>query len=188
MMTNFIRTNSTVNEHGWDEPVLVKPFSCDGEETFMDATHRTKGVLRIYPATEEIEINIVSGCDPHVIDIVLFLLNDKEIKLLIKNYFRKGRKKPFSIRRSVGQSGREDVYINFPDKSGLIVNGRHLMHISCFGKISGIKKMYIGDFWEMIAECIKSKDSALNSYAPFTTCKYEKPYFATEIKTGVTRI
>lgn len=179
-----IRANATDK---FDNLVLVKPFTIDGESSWTDTTRRTKGVLRIYPETEEIEVKIVSGCDPNVTDLLAFIVADKEVTTLIRYYFQKGRKIPFSIRHSFGQSGREDVYINFTDETGLIVDGRHLLHVSCFGKVSGIKKMYIGDFWEMLMESIKNSDSFINHYRN-TTAKYVKPYFAENARTEVTRV
>ena len=139
-MLNFIKTNATEINTSGEEPVLVKPFEINGEESFMEPTRRTKGVLRIYPDSGEIEVGILHGCDPKVVDLLEFVVADKDVILLIKNYFQKGRKRAYSIRHSFGQSGREDIYINFPDKTGLIVDGKHLLHVSCFGKVSGIKK------------------------------------------------
>ena len=186
-MLNFIKTNTTeINKYEQEEPVLVKPFEINGEESFMEPTRRTKGVLRIYPDSEEIEVGILHGCDPNVVDLLAFVVADKDVTLLIKNYFQKGRKRAYSIRHSFGQSGREDIYINFPDKTGLIVDGKHLLHVSCFGKVSGIKKMYIGDFWEMLMESIENPNSFISRYRN-TTAKYVKPYFAENIKTKVSR-
>lgn len=186
-MLNFIKTNAAeINKYEWEEPVLVKPFEIDGEESFMEPTRRTKGVLRICPGSEEIEVGILHGCNPDVVDLLAFVVADKDVALLIKNYFQKGRKRAYSIRHSFGQSGREDIYINFPDKTGLIVDDKHLLHVSCFGKVSGIKKMYIGDFWEMLMESIENSDSFISQYRN-TTAKYVKPYFAENIKTKVSR-
>lgn len=183
-----IRTNATTtNNDGFEVGVLVKPFSCEGKETWCDSAKRTQGALRIYPESEEIEVSIFNGCDPFVSDVLCFALKDKDVQTLVKYYQQKGRKHPYSIRHAFGQSGREDIYINFPDKTGLIVKGKHLLHISCFGKISGIKKMYIGDLVEMLAEGILNKSSFISQNFR-CTCKYEKPYFAEEVKTGATKL
>lgn len=186
-MLNFIKTNATeINKYEWEEPVLVKPFEINGKESFMEPARRTKCVLRIYPGSEEIEVGILHGCDPDVVDLLAFVVADKDVTLLIKNYFQKGRKKLYSIRHSFGQSGSEDIYINFPDKTGLIVDGKHLLHVSCFGKVSGIKKMYIGDLWEMLMESIENPDSFISHYRN-TTAQYVKPYFAENVKIEVSR-
>lgn len=186
-MLNFIKTNATeINKYEQEEPVLVKPFEINGEESFMEPTRRTKGALRIYPDSEEIEVGILHGCDPNVVDLLAFVVADKDVTLLIKNYFQKGRKRAYSIRHSFGQSGREDIYINFPDKTGLIVDGKHLLHVSCFGKAHEIKKIYVGDFWEMLMESTENSDSFISQYGN-TTAKYVKPYFAENIKAGVSR-
>jgi hypothetical protein len=183
-----IRTNATTtNNDGFEVGVLVKPFSCEGKETWCDSAKRTQGALRIYPESEEIEVSIFNGCDPFVNDILCFVLKDRDIQMLIRNYYQKGRKHPYSIRHSFGQSGREDIYINFPDKTGLIVKGKHLLHISCFGKISGIKKIYIGDFMEMFAEGMQNESSFMSHNFCYT-CKYEKPYFAKDATVKVSRL
>lgn len=186
-MNNFRSNTTATNKYGFEENILIKPFSCEGKETWSDSVKRTQGVLRIYPEDEEIEVNIINGCDPFVSDILCFVLKDKDVQILVKYYQQKGRKHPYSIRHAFGQSGREDIYINFPDKTGLIVKGKHLLHISCFGKISGIKKMYIGDFVEMLAEGILNKSSFISQNFR-CTCKYEKPYFAEEVKTKATKL
>lgn len=176
-----MRTNATVN---WDD-VLVKPFRCNGEESWCEVTRPTKGVLRIYPETMEIELNINKGCDPYIGDILDFLLKDKDVRMLIHMYQQKGRVRPFSIRCTGGISGREDYYINFLDKSGLVIDGKHLLHISCYGKIANIKKMYIGDFVELFANFTKYSGFRLVD----TSCKYEKPYFSDgEVTTKISKI
>ena len=87
-MLNFIKTNTTeINKYEQEEPALVKPFEINGEESFMEPTRRTKGVLRIYPDSEEIEVGILHGCDPNAVDLLAFVIADKDVKLLIKNYF-----------------------------------------------------------------------------------------------------
>lgn len=175
----IMRTNAVVN----DTLVLVKPFVCEGEATWCDATRPTKGALRIYPESQEIEVCIYKGCDPCVGDLVNFVLMDKDVQMLIHVYQKKGRVKPYAMRMSSGSSGREDYYINFTDNLGLIISGKHLLHVSCYGKCSGLKKMYIGDFCELVA---KFNDNS-NFCQQNTSCKYVKPYFA-EARVAVSKI
>ena len=175
-----MKTNTTLN----GAPVLVKPFLCKGEETWCNSTRPTKGVLRIYPETAELEVCINEGCDPYAGDIVNFVLGDKDVRTLIHMYQQKGRVKPYAMRFSTGISGREDYFINFPDSAGLIVSGKHLLHISCYGKVAGVRKMYIGDFVELVAKFYENSSFC----SDFTTGKYVKPYFAEDVKTEVTKI
>lgn len=170
-----MKTNSTVKnkQYGWDEDVLVKPFRCSGKEVWHEVTRPTKGILILYPETMQIEVEIVSGCHPEVGDIFNFLLKDKDVQTLIHMYQQKGRVIPFSI----NCTGRSDNYfINFTDKTGLIIKRKHLLHVSYYDKIAEIKKMYIGDFCEVLAYMKKNHAFELAT----TSCKYEKPYFADE--------
>lgn len=176
-----MRTNTIIGKCN----VLVKPFICNGEETWCDAKYKTKGVLRIYPETMELEMKIIKGVSPYIGDIFRFLLNDKDVRMLIHMYQKKGRVKPFSMRFSSGMSGREDYYINFPDDSWLITSGKHLLHISCYGKIDGIRKMYIGDFVEAFACFCKKSDFGINYN---TSCRYTKPFFASDETITVSKI
>lgn len=166
--------------------IVIKPFTIKGE-AYWNLTNepkkRSKGVLRIFPETLEIEVQMLSGCDPLACDLINFIVNDKDVRLLILAYQQIGRVKPYAINVSQGMSGREDIYINFYDRYGLEVEGKHLMHITCAGKMNEIKKMYIGDFAEAIYAydfCLKKKK---------TTAKYIKPYFAPEyVSTGAHKI
>lgn len=132
------------------EGIVMKPFAIKGEGYWNEAKKLSKGVLRIFPETLEIEVQMLSGCDPLACDLINFIVNDKDVRLLILAYQQIGRIKPYAIRISQGMSGREDIYINFYDKYGLEVGGKHLLHITCAGKMNEIKKMYIGDFAEAV--------------------------------------
>lgn len=158
--------------------IIMKPFEMEGAGYWNDPKGVTKGVLRIFPVTMEIEVEMFSGCNPLASDLFNFIIKDKDVRLLIRQYQQSGRKIPYAINISSGMSGREDVYINFYDKYGLEICGKHLLHISCAGKTGGIKRMYIGDFAEAVyAYGIGEK----------TTARYIKPYFA-EAYTDVHRI
>ena len=168
------------------EEQIVKSFIFDGEESWCYSSRPTKGALVVYPETMEISVSIFKGMQPYFADIINFMLQDKDVRLLIHQYQQKGRKKPFSMRYSKGVSGREDIFINFIDEeTKLVVDGKHLLHISCFGKISGIQRMYIGDFVEMV--------SAIWQHSNFdtdcgTSCRYVKPYFACDASVEVSKI
>lgn len=160
------------------ENMIMKPFVIEGVGYWNEAKRMSRGVLRIFPTTMEIEVEIFSGCNPLASDLIKFIIMDKDIRFMIRQYQQIGRKKPYAINISSGMSGREDIYINFYDKYGLEIYGKHLLHVSCAGKIDWIKRMYVGDFAEAVyAYGIGEK----------TTARYIKPYFA-EAYTDVHRI
>ena len=173
-----------------EDTKVVKSFVCRGEESWCRRNSRlTLGALIIYPDTMEISVSIFKGVQPYFSDIIKFMLQDKDVRLLIHQYQQKGRKKLFSMRCSKGLSGREDYYINFPDEeTRLVIDGKHLLHISCFGKISGIQKMYIGDFVELVSCICKNTDFMLLTRKQKNVCKYVKPYFAYDASTEVSKI
>lgn len=163
---------------------LVKPFSIENGGGWCRSDRRSKGVLTLHPDTLEIECHTVSGGDPNFWDLINFIMADKDIRLMVKIYQQKGRTLPYYMRVREGMSGCVDVWINFVDpKTGLQTEGKYLGGYSCFEKTAGIRRLYIGDFVEMIAEL---------GYARFdhheTSAKYEKPYFASEFGTAVSKL
>lgn len=153
----------------FNETIIMKPFIIEGVSTWSDSVGKCNGVLRIFPETMEIEVKLFSGSDPNASDLMKFVINDKDVKLMLRKYYQKGRKDRYAVNISRGMSGREDVYINYYDEYGLQIRGKHLFHISCFEKLGYVKKMYIGDFAE-----------GVYAYRPRdikTTGRYVKPYF-----------
>ena len=149
---------------------ILKPFEIDGVSTWVNAKRRTLCVLRVFKDEMSLEVETLKGCDPNVADLINFVLSDKDVKLLIRQYQQSKRVVPFAINGTTGMSGRVDIYINFYDKYGLQTSGKHLMHVSCYGKVERIKKIYIGDFVEMVYEC--------NFPRYKSSGKYIKPYLA----------
>lgn len=175
MAKEIIKTNAIDNR---EHKVLVKPFSCDAISWDTEAytERRTQGVLRIFPETMQIEIVINKGCLPFAEDIFAFLLKDKDVRVLIRLYQLKGwRVRQYTMSYNFNLHGSEDFYINFVDDTELIIDRKHLLHISNYGKIKGIKKMYIGDFVELIAKY--KEENEFNIARAITSCKYEKPHF-----------
>ena len=80
------------------EEQIVKSFIFDGEESWCCSSRPTKGALVVYPDTMEISVSIFKGMQPYFADIINFMLQDKDVRLLIHQYQQKGRKKQFSIR------------------------------------------------------------------------------------------
>lgn len=120
--------------------VILKPFEINGSSTWVDAKRRTMCVLRIFPYEMSLEVEVFKGCDPDVSDMINFILNDSDVRLMIRWYQQRTRKDPFAINISTGMSGRRDIFINFYDNYGLQVKGKRLLHISCYDKISEVKK------------------------------------------------
>lgn len=150
--------------------VILKPFEIDGVESWTKVSRRTLCVLRVFPNDKALEVEVLKGCDPNVGDLINFVLSDKDVRLLIRQYQQSKRVIPFAINGTTGMSGRVDVFINFYDRYGLQTSGKHLLHVSCYGKVERIKKIYIGDFVEMIYEC--------NFPRYKSSGKYIKPYLA----------
>ena len=98
------------------ENFVMKPFEIDGESSWCEAKRRSKGVLRIWPDEKTIEVKMLSGCDPWYKDLLNFVLADKDVRRLIRNYQNSSRIERYAINISSGMSGRQDVYINFYDE------------------------------------------------------------------------
>jgi hypothetical protein len=154
------------------ENFVMKPFEIDGESSWCEAKRRSKGVLRIWPEEKTIEVKMLSGCDPWYKDLLNFVLADKDVRRLIRNYQNSSRIERYAINISSGMSGRQDVYINFYDEYGLQIRGKHLLHISCCDKLWGIPKIYVGDLVEAMY--------TMNVQPGKTTAKYVKPYLEPE--------
>ena len=120
-----LNRNATV-----DTTALCKTFSGNGEESWCEAARPTTGCLYIYPEESAIELRLFSGCDPHVDDIITFVLRDKDVREMLARYYQKGRKDRYSMRWRCGMSGCEDIYINFVDGHGLVMSGKHLVHVT----------------------------------------------------------
>ena len=154
------------------ENFIMKTFEIDGESSWCEAKRRSKGVLRIWPEEKSIEVKILSGCDPLYKDLLSFVLSDRDVRRLIRNYQNSERVEKYAINVTSGMSGRQDVYINFYDEYGLQVRGKHLLHISCCDKLWGISKIYVGDLVEAMYEMRIAPGK--------TTAKYVKPYLEPE--------
>ena len=150
--------------------VILKPFEIDGVESWTKVSRRTLCVLRVFPDEMSFEVAVLKGCNPNVHDLINFVLSDKDVRLLIRKYQQSKRVLPFAINGTAGMSGRVDVFIDFYDEYGMQVSSKHLLHVSCYGKVDRIKKMYVGDFVEMV--------HAGNFPRFKSSGKYIKPYLA----------
>ena len=173
LLKNFKAVKKRQKEKKMRNEFIMKPFEIDGSSSWCEAKRRSKGVLRIWPESQTIEVEMFAGCDPYYLDMLNFVLADKDVRRLIRNYQKSSRIERYAINVATGMSGRQDVYINFYDKYGLQIRGKHLLHVSCYDKLWGIKKIYVGDLVEAIY--------AMNVQpGEKTTAKYIKPYLEPE--------
>ena len=128
---------------------IIKMVAFDTESDWTNST-KGKGLIKIDKEHQTLSFETISGALPYWGDVYLFLLSDKDIRKMVLEYQRTKRHERYEIRQAVGMSGKEDWYINFFDEEGIQLRGRHLLHISCFGKVNKVPNMYIGDFVEMI--------------------------------------
>lgn len=170
--SSIFKGDKAQKEKNMRENFIMKTFEIDGESSWCEAKRRSKGVLRIWPEEKSIEVKILSGCDPLYKDLLSFVLSDRDVRRLIRNYQNSERVEKYAINVTSGMSGRQDVYINFYDEYGLQVRGKHLLHISCCDKLWGIPKIYVGDLVEAMY--------AMNIKSGKTTAKYVKPYLEPE--------
>lgn len=133
-----------------EENPIIKLFTIEGESTWVKAKRRTKCVLRIWPESMNLEVEVLKGVSPYKDDLVSFILKDKDVRLLVRKYQQKGRIRPYSMNVQTGMSGCSTVYINYTDEYGLNVEGKRLLHVSCYDKLDGLGKMYVGDFVEAV--------------------------------------
>lgn len=166
---------------------LCKTFSGDADINAAGKKYyHVHGCLYLYKNTHEIAVEVFKGCDPEIESLIPFILADKDVQEMVRGYYQHGRRDLYSMRYSTGMSGREDIFINFPSKTGqgVITGGKHLMHVSCYDKVCEIKKMYIGDF----VECIHTLMEHGHDFSKKSDYVYTKPYFAFDATTDVHRI
>lgn len=180
------------------ESKIIKPFK------WKDPDNRIgSGILIIDTGEKTIDVSIVSELAPYATDIIYFLLSDRHVRKMIRDYQKGFRKKFYKMNKTVGMSGRKDYYINFyqvfepeelpeDERYGIQIRGKRLLHISCAGKINyGGIKMYIGDFVELVAymqqngelENMNKKDLKQKC-----NCWHEVGYFADDVTRKVSQI
>lgn len=176
-----------------DECKLIKNFEMTVEGTWKD-TRKSKCALVIDEKRMTIDICHLSGSAPSAFSVILFLLQDKDVRKMIRLYQqRKKRKLPYKIRATKGMSGAENFYINFYNDYGIYIEGKKLLHISCFGKLNeGFPEMYIGDFVELISFFEIHRESLQDKYRKkilkMSGCRYIKTYTCFDASTNISRI
>lgn len=155
---------------------VEKPFSFISPATWGKET-KGFGVLVLDEDNMTIEVRLLKGGDADLYELIDFLLFDKDVRRLVKKYQQIGRKRPYATRTREGMSGCKDFFINFVDEeTSLVVGGKRLLHASCFNKVEGIGRMYIGDFAELCYEVMHSTDFL--KCPCYSSCRYVKPHKA----------
>lgn len=175
--------------------VVLKPFCYTSEPCGISSSWNEKGVGTLILDTNcnTIDVDIVSGPAPYYADVILFLLADKDVRLMIRSYQQEKRSELFSVRISYGNLCRRDIYINYYNKYGLQTGGKRLLYVSCYGKLNkGWNKMWVGDFVEMVPHILgESTMSRLNDpgyIRHFSECHYIKGYFDDSATRSVSKI
>lgn len=176
-----------------EDGMIVKPFYYYSTTIYGKDSRGTAAII-IDQCNRTVDIDLTAGAMPFARDVILFLLSDKDVRLLIRKYQQGKRHELFSIRVSAGFSGRHDIYINYYNKHGLQTGGKKLLHVSQYGKLNeGWRKMYIGDFVEMIASLMEQSNSDYDLSNPkrllsLSGCQYIKGYFCDSAACDVSKI
>lgn len=177
---------------------VVKPFRYTSlnwasmSEYYNDKGH---GAIVIDTCDNTIDVDILSGPDPYVRDIILFLLSDKDVRLMIRKYQQsRKRDRNYALRASTGSSGRQDIYINYYNSLGLQTGGKKLLHKSCFDKLNeGWIKMQVGDFVELVAFLMEQSEAEYDlkdarQLRKLSGCRYVRGYFCDDATQSVSKI
>lgn len=162
-------------------------------ETLSGNTRKSYGVLHINRFKKS--INFVSFKDPapKVQDFLYFILSDKTIRDMIKDYQKTERVLDYKI-SAHGQSATH-VNINFYHY-GIYSHRKNLIRFSSQDKVYDVHNLYIGDLVEMIVFFNENQPSHLPSIDNFdrkwlrsrTTFKYEKCSYEEGTSTYVSTI
>ena len=138
----------------------VKVFKYEGEDHNGWGCNRGRSALVLNGDT--VAVKHISGADVHYWSLLKFILQDKDLKMMIRDFTMNGhRKNPCHIYEKFGVSGCSDVYVDIctacADKY-VVSSSKHLLHISCFGKIHELPEMWIGDFIELVAHTITKEE------------------------------
>ena len=180
-----------------EQGVIVKPFCYKSLTSPMSEHYNDKGhgAIVIDTRNNMVDVDILSGPDPYARDIILFLLSDRHVRLMIRKYQQTyKRDREYAFRTSTGNSGRQDIYINYYNSLGLQTGGKKLLHESSFGKLNeGWIKMWIGDFVELVA--LLMSQSVINCglkdvrrLRKSSECHYVRGYFCEDATKRVSKI
>ena len=100
--------NNTYKKDG----VILKPFRYTSEPCEASWNEKGVGTLILDTNRNTIDVDVVSGPAPYYADVILFLLADKDVRLMIRSYQQEKRSELFSVRVSYGNLCRRDVYLS----------------------------------------------------------------------------
>lgn len=168
-----------------ENEIIVKPIEYSFYAPWNNEIQEGKAAIILNTYSWEIDIENIRGAAPLATDVVLFLLADKDVRLMIKKYQKFGeRKYPFKIRQKDSSYNLNyDIYINFYNDLGIQIGGKKLMHVSQYGKLNyGWTKMWVGDFVEIVAFMLHRTGKRSEMACPKiirreNSCRYCKVYW-----------
>ena len=173
--------------------IKSKKVAYDGYLWGSNETGKGTGILTVDTCAWTVEFKHLSGPNPSTDDLLIFILSDKTVRSIIKEYQKKGRVRDYAIRVK-HHNGVNEVYINFY-YNGVFTDGKYLLYSSCFGKTWELPRQYIGDFVEMVAELQENHQGIFHVSSfdrkylrSITTFRYEKTYHCFDTGVGVSRI
>lgn len=184
----FIMKTYLRNSYGVDKKVSYI------SETFNGERKKGYGILSVGYQDKIVTFESFKGPDPEIQDLLFFLFSDKDIRKLIREYQKKGRKEDYKI--DIRSSSATKIFINFY-RRGIYMYRKHLFDFTCNLKINKIDHIYIGDLVEAMVEFDRQQNSCWLPYIERfdrkwlrsrTSFKYEKCEYVPYIKTGATRI
>ena len=163
-------------------------------ETFNGERKKGYGILSVGYQDKIVTFESFKGPDPEIQDLLFFLFSDKDVRKLIREYQKKGRKEDYKI--DVWSASATKVYINFY-RRGIFTYRKPLFTFTCNQKINSIDHIYIGDLVEAMVCFNRQENSCWLPYIEYfdrkwlrsrTSFKYEKCKYEGYTKTGATRI
>lgn len=185
---NIFMSTNLRNSYGVDKKLSYI------SETFNGERKKGYGILSVGYAEKTVTFESFKGPDPDIQDLLFFLFSDKDVRKIIREYQKKGRKEDYKI--DIWSSSATKVYINFY-RRGIFTYRKPLFTFTCNQKTNKIDRIYIGDLVEAVVHFDRQQDSCWFPYIERfdrkwlrsrTTFKYEKCEYEPYVKTGATRI
>lgn len=173
--------------------IKSKKVAYDGYIWGSNETKKGTGILIVDTLAWTVEFKHLTGPNPSTDDLLMFILSDKTVRSVIKEYQKTARVKYYNIRVKSHNCVNE-VFINFY-YNGVFTDGKYLLYSSCFGKTWELPKQYIGDFVEMVVKLQEEYPDVFHTKSfdrkylrSITTFRYEKTYHCFDTGVGVSRI
>lgn len=173
--------------------IKSKKVAFDGFLWGSNDISKGTGILTVDTCAWTVEFKHLTGPNPSTEDLLAFVLSDKTVRAVIKEYQKKGRVKDYAIRIKQ-HNGINEVYINFY-YNAVFTNGKYLLYSSCFKKTWELPRQYIGDFVEMVVKLQEEYPDVFHTKSfdrkylrSKSTFRYEKTYHNYDIERGVSHI